>query len=126
VGDQISDVIAASFPHIDSRRRVAALVQSCSRVAMIMLPLSIGLAAVAPTVVETFFAPEWADVGVMLVWLSALSAAPALADVLPSYFYASPRPGVVLGREGASLAGIVASLMTVGRVNMHAACAGIG
>ena len=44
---------------------------------MIMFPLSIGLAAVAPTVVETFFDPKWSNVKVMLMCaLRAVGRAP--------------------------------------------------
>ena len=36
-------------------------------VSLIMFPLSIGLAAVAPSVVDTFFDPQWSNVGPMLL-----------------------------------------------------------
>lgn len=126
VGDQMSDVIAASFPHVDQRKRVAALVTSCAMVSMILFPLSIGLAAVAPTVVDTFFDPKWSNVGPMLMSLSALSVARPLASILTSYFYASRRPSVVLWLEWASLAGVVAAISTLGRVGINWVCASVG
>jgi lipopolysaccharide exporter len=126
VGDQVSDVVGASFPHVDQRRRAKALVHSCTMVSMIMFPLSIGLAAVTPTVVAAFFDPKWSNVGVMLMCLSALSVARPLASILASYFYASRRPSVVLWLEWASLAGIVAVVSTLGRVGINWACASVG
>jgi PST family polysaccharide transporter len=126
VGDQMSDVIAASFPHVDRVRRAEALVHACTMVAMIMFPLSIGLAAIAPTLVQTFFGPQWSNVGAMLMALSALSAARPLASIFASYFYASRRPSVVLWLEWASLAGIVAAISTVGRAGVDWACAWVG
>jgi PST family polysaccharide transporter len=126
VGDQMSDVIAASFPHVDQRRRAEALVRSCTMVSMIMFPLSIGLAAVAPTVVDTFFDTKWSNVGAMLMSLSALSVARPLGSILASYFYASRRPSVVLWLEWASLAGVVAVISTLGRVGINWACACVG
>ena len=123
VGEQMSDIIAASFPHVDRRRRVEALVRSCTMVSMIMLPLSIGLAAVAPTVVETFFDPRWSNVGAMLMVLSALSVARPLASILTAYFYASRRPDVVLWLEWASLIALVAAISTLGRGGINRACA---
>jgi lipopolysaccharide exporter len=123
VGDQMSDIIAASFPHVDQPRRANALVHSCTLVSMIMLPLSIGLAAVAPTVVDTFFDPRWSNVGAMLVFLSALAVARPLGNILASYFYASHRPSVVLWLESASLIALIAAISTLGRVGINWACA---
>jgi lipopolysaccharide exporter len=126
VGDQMSDVIAASFPHVDQRRRADALVRSCTMVSMMMFPLSVGLAAVAPTVVDTFFDPEWSNVGAMLMSLSALSVARPVGSILASYFYASRRPRVVFWLEWSSLAGVVAVISTLGRVGINWACACVG
>jgi PST family polysaccharide transporter len=123
VGDQIGDVIAASFPHVDPGKRGAALVRSCSMVSMILAPLSIGLALVAPTVVETFFHPQWSTVGTMLIWLSALSIARPLAGVFTSYFYASGRPTVVVWLEWASLIAVVVAISAFGRKSIDWACA---
>jgi PST family polysaccharide transporter len=126
VGDQMSDVIGASFPHVDRRRRADALVQSCAMVSLVMFPLSIGLAAVGPTVVDTFFDAKWSNVGAMLMTLSALSIARPLASILASYFYATRRPSVVLWLEWGSLAGIVAAIATLGRIDVNVACALVG
>lgn len=126
VGDQMSDIIAASFPHVDQRRRAEALVHSCTMVSMIMFPLSIGLAAIAPTVVETFFDPRWSNVGAMLMCLSALSVSRPLASILASYFYASRRPRVVLWLEWGSLIGVVAAISTLGRAGINWACLCVG
>ena len=95
-------------------------------VSMILFPLSIGLAAVAPTVVDTFFDPKWSNVGAMLMCLSALSVARPLASILVSYFYASRRPSVVLWLEWASLAGVVAAISTLSRVGINWVCASVG
>ena len=126
IGDQISDVVAASFPHVDRRRRADALVRACAMVSTIMLPLSVGLAAVAPTLVEAFFDAKWTSVGSLLMSLAALSAARPLASILVSYCYASQRPGVVLRLEWASLVAIVAALTTIGRAGIDVACAAVG
>lgn len=122
IGDQLGDIVAASFPRVDQRRRAQALVHSCTMVSLIMFPLSIGLAAVAPTVVDTFFDARWSNVETMLVSLAALSVARPLASILASYFYASGRPSVVLWLEWASLIGLVAAMSTVGRLGVNWAC----
>jgi PST family polysaccharide transporter len=126
VGEQMSDVVGASFPHVDQRGRAGALVHACTLVSMIMFPLSIGLAAVTPTVVDAFFDPKWTNVGAMLMCLSALSVARPLACLLAAYFYASRRPNLVLWLEWASLAGVVAAIPTLGRIGITWACTGVG
>jgi glycosyltransferase involved in cell wall biosynthesis len=84
--------------------------------------MAVGLAIVAPTVVDTFFDARWSYVGVMLMCLSAISVARPLTCILAGYFYASGRPGTVLSIECATLVGLVAALSTVGRIGISWAC----
>jgi PST family polysaccharide transporter len=126
VGEQMSDVIAAAFPHVDRRRRGEALVHSCTVVSMIMFPLSIGLAAVTPTVVDACFDPKWSNVKVMLMALSALSVARPLANIFISYFYASQRPTTVVWLEWASLAGVLGAIATLSPLGLNWACVWVG
>lgn len=125
IGDPLGDVIAASFPQVDPPKRAEALVRCCAMVSMILFPLSIGLAVVAPTVVATFFDPRWADVGQMLMALSALSIARPLAGILGSYLCATGRPSLVLWLECASLAALVAAMAVLGLAGITWACAAV-
>jgi PST family polysaccharide transporter len=126
IGEQMSDVISASFPHVDRERRATALVRSCTMISVVMLPLAFGLAAVAHTVVQTFLDQRWAEVGGMLAILAVLSATRPMAHVLQAYFYACQRPGVVLWMEWVSLAAIVAGIATVGRLGVGWTCGAVG
>ena len=122
IGDQVNDILTASFPRVAPRNRAAALVHSCAMVSIVMLPLSIGLAVVAPTVVTAIFDPRWSDVGPMLMCLSSLAVSRPLAGVFGSYLYAVGRPTPVLWIECASLIGVVAAISTVGRAGINWAC----
>ena len=117
IGEQMADVISASFPHVEQERRPAALVRSFTMISLVMLPLAAGLGAVAPTLVDTFFPNRWAGLGTMLVWLATLSAARPLADVVNSYLYACGRPRTVLWLEWLGLGMVVVSLSTIGRID---------
>ena len=122
IGDQVNDILSASFPRVAPRNRIAALVNSCAMVSIVMLPLSIGLAVVAPTVVTAIFDPRWSDVGPMMVCLSSLAVSRPLTGVLGAYLYAVRRPTAVLWIECASLIGVVAAISTVGRAGITWAC----
>jgi lipopolysaccharide exporter len=126
IGDQLSDILAASFPHVERRRRAEALIRSCAMVSLVMWPLAAGLATIAPTVVDTFFDRRWSTVGPMLMLLSVLSVTRPLTGIIGSYFYASRRPAVVLWLEAASLTALVVALSTLGRAGIYWACACVG
>jgi PST family polysaccharide transporter len=126
IGEPMSDVVGASFPHADPHRRAAALVQSCTMVSLIMFPLAFGLGAVAETVVQAFFNQKWAGVGTMLVYLSVLSAPRPMAHILHSYFFSCQRPRVVLYLEWAALTAIIVSIATIGRLGIDWTCGAVG
>jgi len=126
VGEQMSDVIAASFPHVNETSRASALVRACRLLALVMFPLAFGLGAVAPTIVDTFFNAKWANVGAMLVFLCVLSAVRPIADVIFAYFYASGRPTLVMVLEWINLAAIVVGIIGFGSRSIDLACAAVG
>jgi PST family polysaccharide transporter len=126
VGEQMSDVVAASFPHATGPHRRAALIRSCTIISMIMFPLAFGLGVVAPTVTSALFDQRWAGVGLMLVYLSVLSAARPIADILVAYFYACGRPRVAVWLEWLTLTALIAAISTVGRTSIEATCSVVG
>lgn len=126
VGEQMSDVVSASFPHAERSKRASALVRACTMTSLIMFPLAFGLGAVAPTVAQAFFDQKWRNIGMMLGLLSVLSATRPMAHILFSYFNATERPRVVAGLEWLSLAAIVLAIATVGRAGIGWTCGAVG
>lgn len=126
IGEQMSDVVSASFPHAEGAKRRAALVRACTMISLIMFPLAFGLGAVAQTVVEALFDPKWASVGPMLMILAVLSAPRPLAQIVGSYFYAGHRMRVVPAVEWASLIAMVAGIETIGRLGIDWTCGVVG
>lgn len=126
IGEQMSDVVAASFPHAEGAKRQAALVRACTMISLVMFPLAFGLGAVAGTVVDAFFDDKWASVGPMLVFLSILSAPRPMAHILQSYLYAGQRIAVVLWVEWLSLIAMMAAIATVGRLGILWTCGAVG
>ncbi|HSB20529.1 MAG TPA: oligosaccharide flippase family protein [Anaeromyxobacteraceae bacterium] len=126
IGEQIGDVVGASFPHMGREERAAALVRACAGISLVMFPLAFGLAAVAPTVVQTFFDQRWPGIGTMLLVLSVLSAARPVALLLTSYLYACQRPRVVLWLEWLSFVALIGAISTVGRIGTTWTCGSVG
>ena len=126
IGEQMSDVVAASFPHAEGEKRRAAVVRACTMISLIMFPLAFGLGAVAETVVEAFFDEKWASVGTMLLLLSILSAPRPIAHILHAYFFAGQRLRVILIQEWLSLGLLMAGIATIGRLGIHWTCGVVG
>lgn len=126
IGEQMSDVVGASFPHAEGAKRQAALVRACTMVSLIMLPLAFGLGAVADTIEQAFFVKKWAGIGTMLLFLSILSAPRPMAQILQSYFYAGQRRRVVAWLEWLSLGALMGAIATVGRTSILWTCGAVG
>ena len=56
---QIGDVLMPAFSKMEDEQRRGAVVRAASLMSLIVSPLGVGLAAVAPTVVGTFFNDKW-------------------------------------------------------------------
>jgi PST family polysaccharide transporter len=126
IGEQVSDVVAASFPHADAEKRKVAVVRACTMISLIMFPLAFGLGAVGQTVVATFFSAQWASVGSMLVLLAGLSAPRPIAHILHAYLLAGHRARVVLVQEWLSLAVLLGSITLVSALGIEAVCLTVG
>jgi PST family polysaccharide transporter len=126
IGEQMSDVVAASFPHAEGEKRQAALVRACTMVSLIMFPLAFGLGAVGETVVAAFFDAKWASVGTMLVLLAILSVPRPLAHIIHAYFMACHRPRVVLIQEWVSLGILMAAIASLGQIDIRWTCVAVG
>jgi lipopolysaccharide exporter len=126
IGEQLSDVVAASFPHAQGERRKAALVRACTMTSLIMFPLAFGLGAVAQTVEDAFFDRKWAGIGAMLTLLSIVSAPRPMAHILHAYYFAAQRMRVVLWTEWLSLGLIMGGIATIGRLDVLWACGAVG
>jgi lipopolysaccharide exporter len=119
IGEQLSDVVAASFPHVEGERRQTAVVRACAMTSLIMFPLAFGLGAVAQTAVDAILDPKWASVGPMLVLLSIVSAPRPIAHILHAYFYTAQRNRVVLWQEWLNLVLLMGAIATVGQLQLE-------
>lgn len=126
VGEQIGDVLLPSFGRMTPEQRPVALVRSTRLLMLIMCPLAIGLGVVAPTVVATFFDERWSDVSPMLVALAGLAITRPIGWTVGSYLSALGRTRAVMLLELLTIAFMITTLGTFGRVSPIAACLAVG
>ncbi len=126
VGEQIGDVLLPSFARIPVSDQPAALVRSMKLLALTVFPLAIGLAAVAPSLVDTLFDPRWRPLGPMLIALSALSVARPVGWIVASYLQARRLPRFLMWLELGKLGVLVVAIVTIGRYSPLMTCVAVG
>lgn len=127
VGEHVGDVLLPSFARVAPSRRAAALARAVRLLALIMFPLSLGLAVMGPTLVGAFLSDTWAPVGSRVTILAALSAVYPIGFAVHSYLNASNHPGWVMSLSlfrTVALLGWIAALGSAGGPLW--ACAGVG
>ena len=126
IGEQISDVLLASYAHVDPERRPAAVMRAASLMAVIMCPLSLGLGAVGPTIARAFFKPEWQLIGPFLMVLAGVLVSRPIGSVYSTYIMIVKGPKPLMYGELMVLTLLMALLVTVGRLGPLWICAMVG
>ena len=126
IGEQIADVLLASYAHIDPEKRPAALLRAATLMALIMAPLSIGLGAVGPTVARAFFNPEWAMIGPFLLVLPMVLVVRPIGAVYSSYLMIVRGPKPLMITEIIGLALMLGLVLSIGRTGPLWVCGMIG
>jgi PST family polysaccharide transporter len=130
VADQVGDVLFPAFSKLPPQRRGAALYRAMRLMALIVFPLGIGLAAVSPTAVSTFFDPRWAGVTSMLVVLSVLSIARPAAWPVIAFLQSQHRQKAMMVLALAKVVMLVTSIVLLARIGGPYgplwACGGVG
>jgi lipopolysaccharide exporter len=126
IGEQIGDVLLPSFARMDAARRPEAFLRALSLLGLVVFPLAVGLGVVAPTLVATLFDARWADMGLMLAVLSALSVARPVGWTVASYLQARQLPRSIFMLEAFKLLLLLGGLLTFGRRAPLLACAAVG
>jgi PST family polysaccharide transporter len=114
IGEPLTDVVTAAFPHAEGARRQVALIRACTMISLVMFPLAFGLGAVADTVVDAVLPPRWANVGPMLLYLSILAAPRPLASIIQAYLFAGQRVRVIIWIEWGSFLTLMATMTAFG------------
>ncbi|MEP7311019.1 MAG: oligosaccharide flippase family protein [Pseudomonadota bacterium] len=73
VAEHIGEVLMPSFSLMAEAQRRAAVVRAAALMSLVVSPLGVGLGAIAPIVVSTFFDARWAEMAPMLMILSLMT-----------------------------------------------------
>ncbi len=127
IGEQVGDVLAPTFLHLDGERRKAGLLRATALLGTIVFPLAIGLGVCGPTIASTLLPASWSSIGPMLTLLSALSIARPVGWTIGSYLQVTQHTRAVMMLTAFRLVVLLAAVATLGRAfGPLGACAGVG
>jgi PST family polysaccharide transporter len=125
VAEHIFDVLLPSFAKLDLEQRRRALARVSGLMALVIYPLALGLAAVAPTVVAAVLDPRWAGVAPLLAILAALSLSRPVVWVVSTYLTAASRTTALMYLGVFKAFAVFAMILTLGRAGPLWVCAGV-
>jgi lipopolysaccharide exporter len=127
---QIGDVLMPTFSKMEDAERRGAVVRAAALMSLIVSPLGVGLAAVAPTVVATFFNKQWGPaMASMLTILSIMSVFRPMTWSAIAYLQAVQKTRLIMYSSFFRAVGIlslVASFGAAGDENWACAGAAVG
>jgi PST family polysaccharide transporter len=127
VGEQVGDALLPSFTRMtDEATRVRALARAAGQLALVIFPMAVGLAAVAPTLQATFLKESWSMVGAMLAILSVLSVVRPIGWLISSYLQAGKRTGLVMWLEALKAVSVLSFIPLFGLLGPIWACVAVG
>lgn len=114
VAEHIGEVLMPSFSRMEEEERRSASVRAAALMSLVVSPLGVGLAAVAPTLVSTFFDARWAQMSTMLVILSVMTVFRPMTWSSIAYMLAIKRTKVVMVLSFARAIGVLSLLALFG------------
>lgn len=125
IGEQMGDVLLPALAGVDCDAKRRALVRSVGLMALIVFPLSVGLGAVAPTLVTVLLRPTWRGIAPMLAVLSLVSVARPFGWMVDAYLQSRGATRAVLWLDVSKAVSLVAFVVLFGRGGPLWACAGV-
>jgi len=97
VAEHIGEVLMPSFSRMEDGQRERAAIRAAALMGLVVSPLGVGLGAIAPTVVATFFNAEWRNMmGPMLMILSVMTVFRPMPWSAIAYAQAVQRTQIVM------------------------------
>lgn len=126
VAEHIGGVLMPAFSKMGEDERRRAVVRTAALMSLLVSPLGVGLAAVAPTAVTALFDPLWADMASMLAVLSIMTVMKPMTWSSMAYLQAVGRTPLVMVLAVGRAAVVLTLLTILGLVGGPVwACAGV-
>lgn len=126
IGEQIADVMGASFAHMAPDERRRTLLRSFGVIGLVTFPLALGIGVIAPSLADLFLKAKWAGAAPMLLLLSALSLSRPVYSALASFLVVEVGPRIVAVTEWITLGVLMGSIATFGRISPLWTCGAVG
>ena len=99
VGEHVAMVLFPTMAQIEPERRYKVFVEASGLLAVVVMPMALGLASVAHPLVRLVLSPEWQGVADFLVVLSVMAILRPLNSVFSSLLIATNRNWLLLSVE---------------------------
>jgi PST family polysaccharide transporter len=126
VGEQIGSVLLPSLSAMPRERRPAALERASGLLALIIFPMAIGLASVAPTLIHVALGPKWQGVAPLLEVLAVLAVFRPIGWALSSYLQAIERTQLYMWLEIAKLITLLGGIAILQQWGIEVAAVSVG
>lgn len=126
VAEQITDVMQASYAHMESAERKRTLLRAFGVIGLVTFPLTVGMGLVAPTMAALFLDKKWVGTGALLMALSLFFVVRPPYAAVSSFITVErgPRPLIIV--EWMTLVVLMIGLATLGQISPVYACGAVG
>lgn len=126
VGEQIGQVLLPSLAQLPPERRPSALERSSAMLALIIFPMAVGLAVIAPSLIAVALSEEWQGVAPLLTILAVIAVFRPITWTLGTYLEATEQTQKFMYLEVAKLVILFAGIAFLQRWGIEAAAAAVG
>jgi O-antigen/teichoic acid export membrane protein len=126
VGEHVASVLFPTMVQIEPERRNQVFAEACGLLAMVAMPMGVGLASVSDTLVKLVLSPAWQGVAGFLVALSAIAIFRPLNAALGSLLIATERNWLLLSLEVLRIAVLFTGMWYLARHGENWAAAAVG
>lgn len=125
VGEHVAMVLFPTMAQIAPERRYQVFVEACGLLAMIVMPMALGLASVSEPLVRFFLSDEWQGVAPLLVVLALMAVLRPLNNVFSSLLIATDRNWLLMAFEVVRISVLFGGMWYLSRFGGIAAAAAV-
>ncbi|MEP7311031.1 MAG: oligosaccharide flippase family protein [Pseudomonadota bacterium] len=126
VGEQVSNVLLPTLLRVDGDRRKQVLVRAIAMLSLITFPMAVGLAAIAPTLIDVLLPARWQGVAPFLVILAGVSMVRPINGLISQYLVSVGMMRQLMRLEFVRVVALFGGLVLLGQVGPIAAAFAVG